>query len=80
MSALGWSHDAQWLLSASLDGTLRVWSARSREPALCLVRGDYWRLRWPALPPRGQGGPGGQADPSPCQEVGNEEARSLLRH
>ncbi|ELK36603.1 WD repeat-containing protein 27 [Myotis davidii] len=36
VSALGWSHDARWLLSASLDGTLRVWSARSREPALCL--------------------------------------------
>ncbi|XP_054578582.1 WD repeat-containing protein 27 [Eptesicus fuscus] len=36
VSALGWSHDARWLLSASLDGTVRVWSARSREPALCL--------------------------------------------
>ncbi|XP_045433070.1 WD repeat-containing protein 27 isoform X2 [Pipistrellus kuhlii] len=36
VSALGWSHDAQWLLSASLDGTVRVWLARSREPVLCL--------------------------------------------
>ncbi|XP_016068435.1 PREDICTED: WD repeat-containing protein 27 [Miniopterus natalensis] len=36
VSALGWSHDGRWLLSASQDGTVRVWSACSRELALCL--------------------------------------------
>ncbi|XP_074189966.1 WD repeat-containing protein 27 isoform X6 [Rhinolophus sinicus] len=31
-----WSHDGRWLLSVSQDGTLRVWSARRTELALCL--------------------------------------------
>ncbi|XP_054451167.1 WD repeat-containing protein 27 [Pteronotus mesoamericanus] len=36
VSALGWSLDGRRLLSASQDGTLRLWSVRRREPALCL--------------------------------------------
>ncbi|KAM5325460.1 WD repeat-containing protein 27 [Glossophaga mutica] len=36
VSTLGWSHNGRWLLSASRDGTLRLWSARSREAVLCL--------------------------------------------
>ncbi|XP_045698897.1 WD repeat-containing protein 27 isoform X4 [Phyllostomus hastatus] len=36
VSTLDWSHDGRWLLSASQDGTLRLWSARSREAVLCL--------------------------------------------
>ncbi|XP_036920379.1 WD repeat-containing protein 27 [Sturnira hondurensis] len=36
VSTLGWSHNGRWLLSASQDGTLRLWSARSREAVLCL--------------------------------------------
>ncbi|KAF6270245.1 WD repeat domain 27 [Rhinolophus ferrumequinum] len=31
-----WSHDGRWLLSVSQDGTLRVWSVRRTELALCL--------------------------------------------
>nr|KAF6462387.1 hypothetical protein HJG59_011400 [Molossus molossus] len=38
VSALGWSHDNRWLLSASQDGTLRVWSVHRRELALSLGR------------------------------------------
>lgn len=38
VSVVCWSHDGKWLLSASQDGTLRVWSARRAELALCLVR------------------------------------------
>uniref|UniRef100_A0A8D1ZGU2 WD repeat domain 27 n=1 Tax=Sus scrofa TaxID=9823 RepID=A0A8D1ZGU2_PIG len=36
VSTVCWSHDGRWLLSASQDGTLRVWSARRPELALCL--------------------------------------------
>ncbi|XP_053524686.1 WD repeat-containing protein 27 [Artibeus jamaicensis] len=36
VSTLGWSHNGRWLLSASQDRTLRLWSARSREAVLCL--------------------------------------------
>ncbi|XP_053769512.1 WD repeat-containing protein 27 isoform X5 [Desmodus rotundus] len=36
VSTLGWSHNGRWLLSASQDGMLRLWSARSREAVLCL--------------------------------------------
>ncbi|XP_024904830.1 WD repeat-containing protein 27 [Pteropus alecto] len=36
VSAVSWSHDGKWLLSASQDGTLRVWSVRRTELALCL--------------------------------------------
>nr|KAF6509067.1 WD repeat domain 27 [Rousettus aegyptiacus] len=36
VSVVCWSHDGKWLLSASQDGTLRVWSARRAELALCL--------------------------------------------
>ncbi|XP_070317631.1 WD repeat-containing protein 27 isoform X7 [Odocoileus virginianus] len=31
-----WSHDGRWVLSASQDGTLRVWSMRGPEPLLRL--------------------------------------------
>ncbi|KAB0363708.1 hypothetical protein FD754_007864, partial [Muntiacus muntjak] len=31
-----WSHDGRWVLSASQDGTLRVWSVRGQEPVLRL--------------------------------------------
>lgn len=34
-----WSHDGRWVLSASQDGTLRVWSVHRPEPLLCLVMG-----------------------------------------
>ncbi|XP_043744313.1 WD repeat-containing protein 27 isoform X1 [Cervus elaphus] len=34
-----WSHDGRWVLSASQDGTLRVWSVRGPEPVLRLVTG-----------------------------------------
>ena len=34
-----WSHDSRWVLSASQDGTLRVWSVRRPEPLLRLVTG-----------------------------------------
>ncbi|XP_032263346.1 WD repeat-containing protein 27 isoform X2 [Phoca vitulina] len=35
VSAVCWSHDGRWLLSASRDGTLRLWSLRGAELALC---------------------------------------------
>lgn len=37
VSSVCWSHDGRWVLSASQDGTLRVWSVRSWKPALRLV-------------------------------------------
>nr|XP_025858225.1 WD repeat-containing protein 27 isoform X1 [Vulpes vulpes]XP_025858226.1 WD repeat-containing protein 27 isoform X1 [Vulpes vulpes]XP_025858227.1 WD repeat-containing protein 27 isoform X1 [Vulpes vulpes]XP_025858228.1 WD repeat-containing protein 27 isoform X1 [Vulpes vulpes] len=36
VSTVCWSHDSRWLLSASQDGTLRLWSLRRAELALCL--------------------------------------------
>ncbi|KAM5284691.1 WD repeat-containing protein 27 isoform 6-T10 [Hipposideros larvatus] len=36
VNSVCWSHDGRWLLSASQDGTLRVWSAHRTEAALCL--------------------------------------------
>uniref|UniRef100_A0A8C6D3S8 WD repeat domain 27 n=1 Tax=Moschus moschiferus TaxID=68415 RepID=A0A8C6D3S8_MOSMO len=36
VSSVCWSHDGCWVLSASQDGTLRVWSVRSPQPVLCL--------------------------------------------
>ncbi|XP_075780787.1 WD repeat-containing protein 27 isoform X2 [Pelodiscus sinensis] len=36
INSVGWSHDKKWLVSASEDRTLRIWSVRSREPALFL--------------------------------------------
>ncbi|XP_066104266.1 WD repeat-containing protein 27 [Saccopteryx bilineata] len=38
VSTLGWSHNGRWLLSTSLDGTLKVWSVCRRELALSLGR------------------------------------------
>lgn len=40
-----WSHDGRWLLSVSQDGTLRVWSVRRTELALCLVMGNSCGFR-----------------------------------
>ncbi|TFK07116.1 sialidase-2 [Platysternon megacephalum] len=36
INSVGWSHDKRWLVSASEDRTLRIWSVRSTEPALFL--------------------------------------------
>ncbi|XP_038382526.1 WD repeat-containing protein 27 isoform X10 [Canis lupus familiaris] len=36
VSTVCWSHDSRWLLSASQDGTLRLWSLRRAELALCV--------------------------------------------
>ncbi|XP_030412663.1 WD repeat-containing protein 27 isoform X2 [Gopherus evgoodei] len=36
VNSVGWSHDKRWLVSASEDRTLRIWSVRSTEPALFL--------------------------------------------
>lgn len=61
-----WSHDGRWVLSASQDGTLRVWSVRGPEPVLRLVTGVPGRRRGRSgAPPsfsRGSRGlgPGGQ--------------------
>lgn len=40
VSTVCWSHNGRWLLSASLDGTLRVWTLRRAELVLCVGRGD----------------------------------------
>lgn len=37
VNSVGWSHDKKWLVSASEDRTLRVWSVCNNEPALILV-------------------------------------------
>ncbi|XP_071404072.1 WD repeat-containing protein 27 isoform X3 [Pithys albifrons albifrons] len=36
VNSVGWSHDRNWLVSASQDRTLRVWSVCNKEPALIL--------------------------------------------
>ncbi|OWK01849.1 hypothetical protein Celaphus_00019188 [Cervus elaphus hippelaphus] len=36
-----WSHDGRWVLSASQDGTLRVWSVRGPEPVLRLGKDTF---------------------------------------
>ncbi|XP_065446539.1 WD repeat-containing protein 27 isoform X5 [Chrysemys picta bellii] len=36
INSVGWSHDKRWLVSASEDRTLRIWSVRNTEPALFL--------------------------------------------
>uniref|UniRef100_A0A8C0GMN7 WD repeat domain 27 n=1 Tax=Chelonoidis abingdonii TaxID=106734 RepID=A0A8C0GMN7_CHEAB len=36
VNSVGWSHDKRWLVSASEDRTLRIWSVRNTEPALFL--------------------------------------------
>ncbi|KAJ7411719.1 WD repeat-containing protein 27 [Willisornis vidua] len=39
VNSVGWSHDRNWLVSASEDRTLRVWSVCNKEPALILFFG-----------------------------------------
>ncbi|XP_014652929.1 PREDICTED: WD repeat-containing protein 27 [Ceratotherium simum simum] len=41
VSTVCWSHNGRWLLSTSQDGTLRVWSVRRTELALCLGKGMF---------------------------------------
>ncbi|XP_055980882.1 WD repeat-containing protein 27-like [Sorex fumeus] len=43
VSTVSWSHGGRWLLSASQDRTLRVWSVRRLELALLLGRGTFFR-------------------------------------
>ncbi|XP_059032460.1 WD repeat-containing protein 27 isoform X17 [Mustela lutreola] len=38
VSTVCWSQDSRWLLSASQDGTLRLWSLRRAEHVLCVGR------------------------------------------
>ncbi|RLV98550.1 hypothetical protein DV515_00010705 [Chloebia gouldiae] len=38
---VGWSHDRKWLVSASEDRTLRVWSVYNKEPALSLGKEKF---------------------------------------
>ena len=56
-----WSHDSRWVLSASQDGTLRVWSVRRPEPLLRLVTG---------VPGRGRRGGRGPRPASPAAAGG----------
>ncbi|NWW19763.1 WDR27 protein, partial [Falcunculus frontatus] len=41
VDSVGWSHDKKWLVSASEDRTLRVWSVCSKEPALILGKENF---------------------------------------
>ncbi|XP_058145701.1 WD repeat-containing protein 27 isoform X2 [Dasypus novemcinctus] len=41
VSSAGWSHDRKWLVSASQDKTLRIWSVRSTELTLLLGKGMF---------------------------------------
>ncbi|XP_035753023.1 WD repeat-containing protein 27, partial [Egretta garzetta] len=41
INSLGWSHDKKWLVSASEDRTLRVWSVCNNEPALILGKEKF---------------------------------------
>ncbi|XP_042651565.1 WD repeat-containing protein 27 [Tyto alba] len=41
LNSVGWSHDKQWLVSASEDRTLRVWSVCNNEPALILGKEKF---------------------------------------
>ncbi|NXP36025.1 WDR27 protein, partial [Leiothrix lutea] len=41
INSVGWSHDRKWLVSASEDRTLRVWSVCSKEPALILGKEKF---------------------------------------
>ncbi|NXA96684.1 WDR27 protein, partial [Melanocharis versteri] len=41
VNSVGWSHDKKWLVSASEDRTLRVWSACNKEPALILGKEKF---------------------------------------
>lgn len=37
INSVGWSHNKKWLVSASEDKTVRIWSVCNTEPALLLV-------------------------------------------
>ncbi|KAF2974276.1 hypothetical protein EK904_006590, partial [Melospiza melodia maxima] len=41
VNSVGWSHDRKWLVSASEDRTLRVWSTCNKEPALILGKEKF---------------------------------------
>ncbi|XP_032910950.1 WD repeat-containing protein 27 isoform X4 [Catharus ustulatus] len=41
LNSVGWSHDRKWLVSASEDRTLRVWSACNKKPALILGKEKF---------------------------------------
>ncbi|NXD79954.1 WDR27 protein, partial [Halcyon senegalensis] len=41
VNSVGWSHDKKWLVSASEDRTLRVWSVCYNEPALILGKEKF---------------------------------------
>lgn len=41
VNSVGWSHDKKWLVSASEDRTLRVWSVCNKEPA---PNSGNWKL------------------------------------
>ncbi|NWS25648.1 WDR27 protein, partial [Polioptila caerulea] len=41
VNSVGWSHDRKWLVSASEDRTLRVWSICNKEPALILGKEKF---------------------------------------
>ncbi|XP_068041241.1 WD repeat-containing protein 27 isoform X1 [Anomalospiza imberbis] len=41
VNSVGWSHDRKWLVSASEDRTLRVWSVCNKEPALILGKEEF---------------------------------------
>ncbi|XP_064014529.1 WD repeat-containing protein 27 [Pogoniulus pusillus] len=41
VNSVGWSHDKKWLVSASEDRTLRLWSVHSNEPALILGKEKF---------------------------------------
>ena len=43
VNSVSWSHDKKWLVSASEDRTLRVWSVCNNEPALILVIRRFWQ-------------------------------------
>ncbi|NWH33412.1 WDR27 protein, partial [Chloropsis hardwickii] len=41
VNSVGWSNDRKWLVSASEDRTLRVWSVCNKEPALILGKEKF---------------------------------------
>ncbi|KAJ7342211.1 hypothetical protein JRQ81_009672 [Phrynocephalus forsythii] len=41
VNSVSWSHDNNWLVSASEDRTLRIWSVRSAEPVLYLGKEHF---------------------------------------
>ncbi|NXX89287.1 WDR27 protein, partial [Centropus bengalensis] len=41
VNSVGWSHDNKWLVSASEDRTVRIWSVCNNEPALILGKEKF---------------------------------------